>query len=515
MATTAQLEDPDRRTAQVVGAAVIVASLCSLIYELLISTTASYFLGGAVTNFSLTIGLYMAAMGFGAHLTGGMTGQLPGRFVTIEILLGLLGGLSVPLLYFVWAMDWPFYPVFIGLVLAIGGLTGCEVPLLARILENRFDLRENLARVLSLDYVGALCATLAFPFLLLPWLGIFTGSLVTGVLNTLVGLGVLWHFGAAIPNARRGVYALAGTALLLSLMAGGSSWLLAAWRVHAYEDPVVHSEQTPYQRIVMTRFRNDLRLFLDGNLQFSSRDEYRYHEPLVHIPVAQTQGTIDVLILGGGDGLAAEEALEHERVRSIDIIDLDPAMLALARRHDALTELNDGALDDPRVDARAGDAFQFLHDTDQEYDLVIADLPDPNNVSLARLYSRSFYQAARGVLDRDGVFVTQATSPQFAGRAFRIIEATTRGAGFKQVAPYHAHIPSFGEWGFVMARKGNQALDKRPDLGQAQTEYLTAAGVPAMFRLPPDIPPASEGEVSTLDEPVVLDAYLAGWKYWG
>ena len=499
---------------KVVIFSVFLAGLCSLVYELLISTTASYFLGDSVKQFSITIGLYLASMGLGSYLSRFVKTKLLRSFIAVEILLGIVGGLSVPLLYLAYAYGTVFWPVVVGLIMTIGALTGLEIPLLTRIMDEEESLDVNLANILSFDYLGALLATLAFPFVLLPVLGTFRASLVLGLLNLLIGLVNLGWFANRLERRSRmqGYLLTAGAALVLGGLLAGSGPVMDRWGNKVYEDRIVYREQTPYQKIVMTRWQEDLRLFLDGNLQFSSLDEPRYHEPLVHVPMSQVQTPRRVLVLGGGDGLVARELLKYSFVEQITVVDLDPNIFELARTHPSLTRLNDRSLHSPRVRTVTKDAFVFLEETDRRYDLILADLPDPNNVSLARLYSRTFYGLVRSHLARDGVFVTQATSPYFAQEAFWTIRRTIEAGGFAHTYPYHVNVPSFGEWGFVMAAE----RPLRPQTGapRVDTRFLNDDIIPGLFRFPKDLQPEASPQSSTLDRPRVLEAYLDGWQYW-
>jgi spermidine synthase len=499
---------------KVVVFSVFLAGLCSLVYELLISTTASYFLGDSVKQFSITIGLYLASMGLGSYLSRFVKTQLLRSFIAVEILLGIVGGLAVPLLYLAYAYGMVFWPVVVGLIMIIGALTGLEIPLLTRVMDEEESLDVNLANILSFDYLGALLATLAFPFVLLPVLGTFRASLTLGLLNLLIGLVNLGWFANRLERRSRvqGYALTAGAALVLGGLLAVSGPVMDRWSNKVYEDRIVYREQTPYQKIVMTRWQEDLRLFLDGNLQFSSLDEPRYHEPLVHIPMSQLQSPKRVLVLGGGDGLVAREVLKYSSVEHVTIVDLDPKIFELARTHPALTRLNDRSLHSPRVRTVAKDAFVFLEETERRYDLIVADLPDPNNVSLARLYSRTFYGLVRTHLTTDGVFVTQATSPYFAREAFWTIHETIQAGGFSHADPFHVNVPSFGEWGFVMAAE--RPLRPTSATLPVDTRFLNGEIVPGLFRFPKDLQTEGTPAPSTLDQPRVLEAYLDGWRYW-
>jgi len=493
---------------------VFLAGLCSLVYELLISTTASYFLGDSVKQFSVTIGLYLASMGLGSYISRLIKTKLLRSFVAVEILLGLVGGLAVPILYLTYAYGAVFWPVVVGLILIIGALTGLEIPLLTRIMDREEALDVNLANILSFDYLGALLATLAFPFVLLPVLGTFRASLTLGLCNLVIGVVNVWWFTDLLDHRSQvqGYVLSAGAALVLGGLLAASGPLMDRWTDDVYEDRVVYREQTAYQKIVMTRWKDDLRLFLNGNLQFSSLDEPRYHEPLVHVPMSQVREPRRVLVLGGGDGLVAREVLKYERVERMTVVDLDPKMFEIARTYPALTRLNDRSLHSPRVRTVAKDAFVFLEETDRTYDLIIADLPDPKNASLARLYSRTFYGLVRSHLAPGGVFVTQATSPYFARDAFWTIRETIRAADFGHTYPFHVNVPSFGEWGFVLAAE--RPLNPTAAAPPVETRFLNSRIVPALFRFPKDLQAPGNLRASTLDQPRVLDAYLDGWEYW-
>ncbi|MFQ5544230.1 MAG: polyamine aminopropyltransferase [Nitrospiria bacterium] len=490
-----------------------IAGLCSIIYELLISTASSYFLGDSVKQFSITIGLYMAAMGMGSYLSRLIKKELLSKFIAVEILLGFLGGMSVPILYFCYAYTSAYTTYMVLVILAIGILIGLEIPLLTRIMERYYTLKVNISTVLSVDYLGALIATLLFPFILLPFLGTFKSSLFFGMINMGIGFLNLWCFREVLNKNRSRTYLLTSTAVCLCLLTVflSSSFLLRHWSDSLYEDRIIFTQQTKYQKIVMTKNKEDVRLFLDGNLQFSSIDEYRYHEALVHIPMSLSEKRNKILILGGGDGLAVREILKYADVQQITLVDIDPEMTRIASENRYIQKMNQESLNDDRVRIVHDDAFQFLkEEAADRYDVIIADLPDPNNPSLARLYSREFYRLVRVRLSNTGVFLTQATSPYFANKAFWCIDNTLKEAGM-QTAPYHVYIPSFGDWGFVLASPNHLDLEDIPI--DVPTRYLDQEIVQTLFIFPKDM-----GEkttvFSTLDKPLILSFYLDGWKHW-
>ncbi len=509
--------NPVRKEAGILIMSVFIAGLCSIVYELLISTTTSYFLGDSIKQFSITIGLYMAAMGIGAYISRGFKGALLPPFVVVEIVLGFLGGISIPILYLVYAAAADsYYAVMVLLVLGIGVLIGLEVPLLTRIMERYYTLKVNISNVLSLDYFGALVATLLFPVVIMPFVGIFRSSLVFGLVNMTIGYMVLWGFRKAFsPGLYRTFVAAAVVAgIILAALFVASPSLTGLWSKSLYTDQIIYEKQTQYQRLVLTRDRDDVRLFINGNLQFSTMDEYRYHESLVHTPFrGMGERLRNVLVLGGGDGLVARELLKYESIDSVVIVDLDPRMTEIARTNNWMKKVNEGSLLDPRVVVINTDAFNFVKNGGGKFDAVIADLPDPSTVSLARLYSFEFYQLVHSRLTQGGVFVTQATSPFFASRAFWSVVATLESSAFTHVMPYHAYVPSFGDWGFVAASDTEFAdASTRIDV---PTRYLSSQVVACSFNFAPDQQQyRHRAPVSTMDNPEVLHSYLKGWRYW-
>lgn len=493
---------------------IFIAGLCSIIYELLISTTSSYFLGDSIKQFSITIGIYLAAMGLGSYLSRVFGGNLLLRFIEVEILLSLVGGSSVPILYLVFANSThaAFQVTMILMITLIGVLTGLEVPLLSRILTKHYPLKVNLSNVLSLDYIGGLLATLLFPFILLPWLGVYHSSLVFGMVNLSLGVINLRVFREQIPAQHRTKYwmGVLMAVVFFVVMLFTASHLLRAWSDSFYRDRIILNKTTPYQHLVLTQGGNDLRLYINRVIQFSSMDEYRYHESLVHLAMSRAPVHKKVLILGGGEALTAREVLKYPEVEEVFIVDIDPEMFRLARENTQLRSLNQSSLFDPRVKAVPEDAFVFLRQYEDLFDVIISDLPDPTTESLARLYSREFFAMARRRLSADGLFVTQATSPFHTSKAFWCIAASLEAAGFPEVLPYHAYVPSFGDWGFVLA-----APHHLPESTQLEvpTRFLTDSTARRLSYFEKDLLPGSI-DTNSLNRPLLLDYYLEDWRRW-
>ena len=252
-----------------------------------------------------------------------------------------------------------------------------------------------------------------------------------------------------------------------------------------------------------------MRLFIDGNLQFSSSDEYRYHEALIHVPMAQVQNPQRVLILGGGDGLAARELLKYEGVE-ITLVDLDKAITDLASTNPVLAKLNEHSLTDPRVTVINDDAFKFLEHMENTYDVIVVDLPDPNNATLAKLYSNIFYRLGYKALGENGVMVVQSTSPYYATKTFWSIHKTLESEGF-YVYPYHLQVPSFGDWGFNLASKHSLAIIH--PVRAVNTRFLTDDVMNKMFVFGKD-EIAGDVEINAVTRPVILDYYMDAVHKW-
>jgi spermidine synthase len=276
---------------------------------------------------------------------------------------------------------------------------------------------------------------------------------------------------------------------------------------HLYADDIIHAETTPYQRIVVTRWRDDLRLFINNNLQFSSQDEYRYHEALVHPGLSSLPGAKRVLVLGGGDGLAVREVLKYPNVESVTLVDLDPAMTELFASAPPLVALNQGALSSPKVKVVNADALQWLEESREYFDFVVVDFPDPSNFALGKLYTSAFYRLLEKRLSAHGLIVVQSTSPLYARQSFWCVVATLESVGFK-TAPYHALVPSFGEWGYIIAGRQEFVI---PTVNRENRRFLTPEILPGLFQFPADMG-RIPAEANQLNNQVLVRYFEAEWR---
>ncbi len=491
---------------------VLVIATAGLVYELCMAAVASYLLGDSVRQFSLIIGVYLSALGLGAYLSSFVDRHLELRFVDVELCAALVGGFSAPLLFVAHGLTTSFHLVLYATVLLVGVLVGLELPLLMRILRDKLEFKQLVARSLTFDYAGALLGSVGFSLVLLPYLGLTRASLACGLLNALVALASTWVLRSdENPRAMIGgrVRALVVCALLGLGLAGSGRFVELSER-YLYSGRVVHTEQSRYQRIVLTERGDSFQLYLNGNLQFSSDDEHRYHEALVHPALQISQRRAQVLIGGGGDGLAVREILKWPGVERVVVVDLDPAMTRLGTNDPRLSHANEGALSDARVQIDNGDAFIRFGEIKERFDVIVLDFPDPSNYSLGKLYSVEMYRKVERLLAPGGTLVVQSTSPFFARKAFWCIEKTIAQAGLSTAA-YHVFVPSFGDWGFVLAKR--EAFAVPTSKPQVLVRYLDDRATRSLFAFPDDMSPLPVSE-NRLETQALVSYYLDEWERW-
>jgi len=486
---------------------VLLIAACGLIYELIAGTLASYLLGDSVLQFSTIIGCYLFSMGIGSAISRYIDRGLAYRFVWIELLLGVIGGFSSALLFLAFAYTQGFQLLMYALVVVIGILVGLEIPLLMRIIRSRYHFRDVIAHVLTFDYLGALGASLLFPILLVPYLGLVRSAILFGILNVAVALWSTFLFANQLPRAQvlRGIsfVVLCG----LGLGFAEAKKITIAAEDNIYADEIILARDTRYQHIVLTRFKDDIRLFLNSHLQFSSRDEYRYHEALIHPGLSAVPVPRHVLVLGGGDGLAVREILKYPQVETITLVDLDPEMTHLFSTHPMLTALNQKSFLSPKVHIINADAFPWVDSNTDSFDFIVIDFPDPTNYSLGKLYTTTFYKAVARHLSAQGFMVVQSTSPMFARDSYWCIANTIHDADL-QTYPYHVYVPSLGEWGFVIA--GTHSYSP-PTTLPSGLRFVDAQGLPALFQFPPDMAPMQVPS-NHLNDQVLVRLYDKDWK---
>ncbi|MBR3631042.1 MAG: polyamine aminopropyltransferase, partial [Oscillospiraceae bacterium] len=480
------------------------------VYELIISAVSSYLIGDSTLQYSVTIGLYMFSLGIGSFLSKFIRKDLWNWFANVEIGIGIVGGLSALTLFLANLYLESYALVMYAEILVIGTFAGLEIPLLTRIIEEeRKELRVTLSSIFSFDYIGGLIGAIAFPMLLLPHLGYFATAFLVGSFNLLAAVLIIYRYGKRLKH--RTFYRFLSAGLLGCMFIG----MFFAQNVGnlieggLYRDDVILIEQTSYQKIVVTRHKDDMRLYIDGNCQFSSVDEYRYHECLVHVPMAFAEKQAEILVLGGGDGLAVRELLKYPDVSHITLIDLDSGMTKLCSENPQILKLNGGSLLDERITIRNMDAYEFLEHSDALFDVILVDLPDPNNEALAKLYTNVFYRMCASHLTDQGILNVQSTSPYYAAKAFWCINRTMESEGL-QVKPFHLQVPAFGDWGFNMASK--TALQQQHP-APSDTRYLTEDTMPGLFLFGKD-ETVADVEINRLTKPILIQYYNEAARNW-
>ena len=528
---------------------------CGLAYEYTLSKIASDLLGNSVQQWATMIATMLFAMGLGADVQKHTSAKvLADRLITTQVMLAVLGGFGPLIMIHGFALLPQLYIVIqYSLAFGVGMLIGYEIPLMMRINEEDApDMRINLAQVLKMDYIGALVGALLWTFLLVRYLSIDRISFVVG-LATMASAILCWFLyrkRLARPRARS-LEIVGGVVLVAVGLVIGRSLALKAEQF-LYRDPIIASLTSPFQHIILTKNRiGNVRCYINGHLQFNEADEHIYHENLVHPAMHLADRREKILILGGGDGLALREVLKYPQVRAVTLVDLDPMMTGLATSNPELIRMNGGSMTDPRVvkNAAAGvtagaayqnvqpsqyekfattvhetvtlhvihlDAAEFVKSVTGRYDVVIMDFPDPNSPDLAKLYGRPFYDHLGDMLNPGAVIVQQSGSCFHAREAYLCIGRTLKAAGF-DVVPYHDNVPSFGEWGWWIAKSGQSAAQtgkSLASLGQLDiaTRYLTRDLVAASLVFGKSQLVSTHQDFTSLTEPRVYHYHLQGWN---
>ncbi|MEO3849454.1 polyamine aminopropyltransferase [Streptomyces sp. B8F3] len=483
-------------------ATVFVCAACGLVYELELVALGSYLIGDSVTQASVVLSVMVFAMGVGSLLAKRLRIRAAVAFGGVEAVLALLGGLSAMALHacFAWFGQPRF--VLVAYALAIGVLIGAEVPLLMTLIQRvrRQDPGGAVADLFAADYVGALAGGLAFPFVLLPWLGQLSSALITGAVNATAGCAlVLYLFRHDLSRrARWALFAANATVLaLLALAALLSAPFERAARDAVYGSEVRVAQTTDVQEIVLAAGEDGtVELYLDGQLRVDSADERRYHGALMRPALAAPDSRRRVLVLGGGDGLAAREALRHADVAEVTVVEMDPALSRLAAEDPRLSRLNEHAYGDPRLRVVHAEAFDWLRRSAprERYDVIVSDLPGPRNTGSTKLYSQEFYGLAGRALADGGRLAVHAASWAGSGsesgagagggagaeaedeagavagpgsgdtaHSLWTVAATVRAAGLTPCT-YEAG-DSDDRWGFVLAARRPLALTLPPGAG--------------------------------------------------
>jgi len=493
-----------------------------IVAEYVLSTLATYLIGNAIFQWTIVMSLMLFAMGVGSRISRFYNENLLDVFILIEFFLSILCAVSAELAYGLAA-----YTSYIGLVIylqafIIGILIGLEIPIVTRLNDAYEELRTNISAIMEKDYYGALLGGLIFAFFALPYLGLTYTPIILGSINFSVAAYLLWQFFSLVHQKKMLVTAFIMTLCFLITLGFLAKPIIQYGEQRKYKDKIIYATQTPYQKLVLTQWKSYYWLYINGQEQFATFDEEKYHEPLVHPAMKFSANPENVLILGGGDGLALREVLKYKDVRTVTLVDIDPAMTKLSTTHEVLLSINKGAMKDPKLTVVNRDAFKFMEEGEQLYGVVIIDLPDPDSIDLMHVYSQTFYSLIKNRLIKGGVMVAQATSPYFSKDAFLCILKTVRHAGFSAI-PYHNQIPTMGEWGWVLGVR-KEDLDEanlktylsKLDFSDIDTRFLNHDAIISMLHFGKGILEADYLEtiqVNSQINPALYRYYLKG--SWG
>lgn len=359
----------------------------------------------------------------------------------------------------------------------LGILIGMEIPLMARIREiiHAKHLEHNAGMIYGADYIGAGFGAAAWVFFLIKQDISFSIAVISST-NVIAGFIFLFFFKPQIKKFKT----LMTVQILSIFVISFGAMNINSWQKYLedslYNHKLVYTSNTDYQHIAVTKGINSntqepfYNFFINGKTQFSQNDEAIYHSLLVTPAMLAADSNQDILIIGGGDGLAARDIFKYNP-KSVTLLDLDEKIVDFFKSpvfdkdgeqiNKPLIELNENAFNDKRMKFVFGDAFvnlQSLIMKKQKYDVIIVDLPDPSHPDLNKMYSKAFYYRLNHVLNEGGTISIQSTSPYSAKKVFMSIKKTLESAGFNNVEQLHRNVPSFGEWGWTVAKKGTKSV---------------------------------------------------------
>jgi len=502
------------------------SGLACIVDEYILAQVSSNILGNPAEQWPVVIGLMLLATGIGVWCAQFIPAEKAiTAFITIEVLLSLIGSFSPLIVMTAYAyMLIHFKLVFYLTSFTLGFLIGFEQPLIAVINQRFVGFRSNITMTLSLDAFGVAVGTILWVKCMVGVIPLQYASFMVGSLNLLVAILTYLYLSrqtkVKIPYATLGL-------IVLSLGLGlwgitNSKNIIATAEQQLFTGKVIHSEDTRYQHVVLTKHpkTSHVMLFLNSGLQFCSADEERYHENLVHpamhfrntLKKDQTnEDSLEVLVLGGGDGLAIRELAKTE-----------PHLLSL-NDSSLFTKTIPSIIRKPNLELLHKDAYTYVENAAQagkKFDVILIDFPDPRNEALGKLYSKYFFHNIRLLLKQGGVVAIQASSPVHVKHAYICTGKTMTAAGLK-VLPYHDNIPSFNHWGWYLAVNSEDNIDLfgmaermyTKEAFEVPTRYLTPARFFANTIFGKDILKDSEDvEINTLMNQKIVHYYLKkGW----
>lgn len=502
----------------------------ALAHENNLAATASLIAGNSINQYAIIIGLTLGGMAVGFKISGSVGRRaMTEGFLLSEIALTAIAGFSVVIALWSYANTEGFIWVVRGLAFFISTLVGIEDALILRIVEEEEgDLQTSSSKTFWFSNLGGAMAGFTFGSVLVPHLGVFNLAIALGIVDGLLVLIALIHFQKRVRFAKYMFGALLLIVLGLSLTLVSGKTVERALTQSLYNDPIANEWTSAYGHKVLTCDRKqNCKLFINGQLQFSTKDEKQYHELLVNPGLSLAKQRVvnrplKVLVAGGGDGFAARNLLRDTQVGNVTIVDLDPQMTGNIAVTAPVVTFNEGSMLSSRVTVVNSDAYTWLRDVNEDvYDLIIVDLVDPDSEATAKLYSLEFYEMINNKsLTRGGIVVTQSTSPWYSAKAFWTINITMSRV-FDQVTPYRWAVPSFGDWGWQLA--SNVPFDAETiQIDEENTDWLTTQGWNASQFFGKDELSTREellakNVVSTVMAPAVLHYYheAGAWDDWG
>ena len=507
-----------------------VLAACGLIYEYLMSHYAARVLGAMETTIYGMIGIMIVSMGIGALWARKIKDHFQ-SFVYLELTVAFLGASSTTIIALInagvnllpevigeaygmpsdlypqggWISDLQetieYFPFFMGGILGI--MIGMEIPLIARVREHYLtkNKEHNAGTIYGADYIGAgMGATIWIAYMV--YFEPSFAAALTGTANLVAGMYFLIIYKEEIKRFNLLVFLHFLVALPIVFIYTSGATLDHKLEDILYKDTVVLSTNTKYQRLTLTERKRigespaSYTFYINGRTQFNSSDEEIYHSFLTTPAMLASNNPKKVLIIGGGDGLAVRDVLRWNPSEII-LADLDKDLTDLFKyqseelNNNALLELNDYSLADPRVNIIHGDAYitvEKLIARNTIFDAIIVDLPDPSHPNLNKLYSVEFYSKLLRLLNPEGAISIQSTSPYHAKKTFLSIGKTVKESGFTNVEQYHHNVPSFGEWGWTIATKyGSPASIRiKQDDKKIMDNFLTKPMINGSFNFSKD-----------------------------
>lgn len=502
-----------KRKSLALKAALFATGISGIVAEYILSTLASYFIGNAILQFTLIVSIMLFAMGLGSRISKSFNNNLIFYFVMIELILSVLVSFVAIISYLIYGFTDTSWIVIYLLSILIGLLIGLEIPFATRINNDFEELRLNISSILENDYYGSLIGGLFFAFVGLPYLGLTYTPFILGFINLSVSFWMFLVLKEFLQPKQKKLlkilYVIVTTGLLFGVYFAKPIILFGEQA--KYADKIIFTKQTKHQKIIVTKWQKWHSLYINGNQQLSTFDEFMYHEPMVHTALGLSKNKKNILVLGGGDGCIVRELLKYDAIKNITLVDLDNQMIEIGKKNKIFTDLNQNALDSPKLNIVIQDAFTFLEKTNQMFDVILVDLPDPNSVDLNKLYTKEFYRLSANKMSEEGVFITQSGSPYYATKAFYCINKTIKSAGL-HTYPIHNQVLTLGEWSWVIAKKSSITKKdiQQIDISNLELKWLNKDALSLISSFGKPLIDTTNTKINTIFSPVLYTYYKRG-----